>query len=275
MKRFIVLMVLLLLMVGASACIPASEGALTPSVTPTSEPSSTPTATIDWFPATTTPTPRPTEIITPTQTPDLLLSTELLQDDFSQTGLWSTFRTTTGNATYGKDRFTLAVSAPNGYLVSLRGEPELSDFYLEITASTSLCRGSDTYGLFLRSGGEGYGYRWVITCDGRTRLERVKDFQASLVEDWVGSPYILPGSPVTLHLGVWMAGPEMRFFVEGVEVFSTREPLYTSGVLGVFARASGETPVTVSFSDMVVYSIDTAALPTRTPFPLATATPQR
>lgn len=275
MKRFIVLMVLLLLMVGASACIPANEAALTPTATPTSEPSSTPTATIDWFPATSTPTPRPTEIITPTPTPDLLLSTELLRDDFSQTGLWSTFRTTTGNATYGKDRFTLAVSAPNGYLVSLRSEPELSDFYLEITASTSLCRGSDTYGLFLRSGGEGYGYRWVITCDGRTRLERVKDFQASLVEDWVGSPYILPGSPVTLHLGVWMAGSEMRFFVEGVEVFSTREPLYTSGVVGVFARASGETPVTVSFSDMVVYSIDTASLPTRTPFPLATATPQR
>ncbi|MHB1337456.1 MAG: hypothetical protein ACYCYG_01400 [Bellilinea sp.] len=273
MKRFIVLLVLLLLMVGASACVPAGEAAVTPVSTPTSAPSSTPTATIDWFPVTATPTPRPIEIITPTATPDLLLGAELLRDDFSEQGAWSTFRTTTGTASYGKERFTLAVSAPEGYLVSLRSTPELSDFYLEITASTSLCRDSDSYGLFLRSGGEGYGYRWVITCDGRTRLERVRDFQATLVEDWVASPYMMSGSPVTLHLGVWMAGGEMRFFVERVEIFRAREPFYTSGLVGVFARASGETPVTVSFSDMVVYSINTAALPTRTPYPLVTATP--
>lgn len=273
MNRLIVLPVLLLLMVGASACVPAGEAALTPVSTPTSAPSSTPTATIDWFPVTATPTPRPTEITTPTATPDLLLGAELLRDDFSEQGAWSTFRTTSGTAGYGKERFTLAVSAPEGYLVSLRATPELSDFYLEITASTSLCRDADSYGLFLRASGEGYGYRWVITCDGRTRLERVRDFQATLVEDWVTSPYIMSGSPVTLHLGVWMAGGEMRFFVEGVEIFRAREPFYTSGLVGVFARASGETPVTVSFSNLVVRGINTAALPTRTPYPLATAAP--
>lgn len=272
MKRTIFLFVLLLLMLGASACLPADESILTPSVTPTSAPSSTPTATIDWFPATATPTPRPTEVILPTPTPNLMLAGELLRDNFTETGLWGTFRTTTGTASYGKERFTLAVSAPKGYLVSLRSTPELSDYYLEITASTSLCRDTDSFGLFLRAGGEGYGYRWVITCDGRTRLERVQDFYATLVVDWVSSPYITPGSPAVMQLGVWMAGPEMRFFVEGVEVFQAREPFYTSGMVGVFARASGDTPVTVSFSDMVVYSIDKSALPTRTPFPLATAT---
>lgn len=260
-------------MVGASACNPGDGAALTPSLSPTSAPSPTPTATIDWFPATATPTPRPTEIILPTPTPNLLLGSELLRDDFTDTDQWSTFRTTTGTAAFGKERFTLAVSAPKGYLVSLRQTPELDDFYLEITASTSLCRETDSYGLFLRSGGEGYGYRWVITCDGRTRLERVQDFYASLVVDWVGSPYITPGSPANLRLGVWMAGPEMRFFVEGVEIFQAREPFYTGGMVGVFARASGDTPVTVSFSDMVVFGIDTAALPTRTPFPLASPTP--
>jgi len=119
----------------------------------------------------------------------------------------------------------------------------------------------------------GYGYRWVITCDGRTRLERVQDFYATLVVDWVSSAFITPGSPTSLHLGVWMVGPEMRFFVEGVEVFQTREPFYTSGMVGVFARASGDTPVTVRFSDLTVYSIDKSALRRRTPFPLATSTP--
>jgi hypothetical protein len=202
-----------------------------------------------------------------------MLGEEILRDDFSEPGAWDTFRSTTGTATYGKDRFTLAVSAPKGYLVSLRSEPELGDFYLEVTASTSLCREGDSYGLFLRSGGEGYGYRWVITCDGRTRLERVKDFQATLVADWVGSSYIQPGSPVTLRLGAWLAGDEMRFFVQGEEIFSAREPVYDKGILGFFARASGDTPVTVSFSDLQVYSIDTALLPTHTPYPTATPAP--
>lgn len=260
-------------MLGSSGCIPADDTLPTPAAATTSQPSSTPTATIDWFPATVTPTASPTVIILPTPTPNLMLSEELLRDDFSETGLWGTFRTTTGTAAYGKERFTLAVSAPKGYLSTLRSAPELSDYYLEITASTSLCRETDSYGLILRAGGEGYGYRWVITCDGRTRLERVQDFYATLVVDWVSSPYITPGSPAKLRLGVWMAGPEMRYFVNGVEVFRAWEPFYTSGMVGVFARASGDTPVTVSFSDMVVYGIDKSALPTRTPFPLATAVP--
>ncbi|MFA5835343.1 MAG: hypothetical protein WC837_00165 [Bellilinea sp.] len=273
MKIGLLILGLLLLGVGAFACTPAASEPEAPLGTPTSAPNATLTPTIDWFPATPTATMRPTEQIQPTATPALALGAELLRDDFSSEGQWATFRDTAGSASYGKERFTLAVSAKEGYLLSLRGAPELTDFYLEITASPSLCRNTDSYGLFLRSGGEGYGYRWVITCDGRTRLERVRDFQASLVEDWVGSPFILPGSPVTLRLGAWLSGAEMRFYVEGVEIFRTREPLYTGGVLGVFARASGETPVTVSFSDLAVYAIDPAALPTRTPYPQTTATP--
>lgn len=264
---------LLLLVVGASACLPVAAVDATPTITPTSVITETSTPTIDWFPATATPTVRPTEMLLPTATPALALGAELLRDDFSSAGDWATIQTTTGSAQYGKDRFTLAVKAKEGYLLSLRNAPELKDFYLEITASPSLCRATDSYGLYLRSGGEGYGYRWVVTCDGRTRLERVRDFHASLVEDWNGSPWLTPGSPVTIHLGVWMSGAEMRFYAEGVEIFRTREPLYASGTIGVFARASGETPVTVSFSDLTVYAIDTSALPTRTPYPTATAKP--
>lgn len=275
MKIVFLIFGMLLLGVGASACTSAAAVEETPLISPTSLPGATLTPTIDWFPATPTATMRPTEIILPTATPALALGAELLRDNFSSDGQWATFRTAAGSASYGKERFTLAVSAKEGYLVSLRDAPELNDFYLEITASPSLCRGTDSYGLFFRSGGEGYGYRWVITCDGRTRLERVRDFHASLVEDWVGSPFILPGSPVTLRLGAWMSGAEMRFYVEGVEVFRTREPLYASGLIGLFARASGNTSVTVSFSDLVVYGIDSAALPTRTPYPQATATPVR
>lgn len=262
---------MLLLVLGASACTPAAAVS-TPTPTATPQASLTPTATIDWFPATATPTLRPTDVILPTATPALALGAELLRDDFSNPGAWAVVRNTTGTAQYGKDRFTLAVSAKNGYLVSLRDNPEFGDFYLEVTVSPSLCRGSDQYGLFLRSGGEGYGYRWVITCDGRTRLERVRDFRASLVEDWVTSPFILPGVPVSMRLGAWMAGSELRFYSQGVEVFRTREPFYAGGKIGVFARASSDTPVTVSFSDLVVSGIDLSALPTRTPFPQATPT---
>jgi hypothetical protein len=271
-KNRLFFLALLILGAGTAACLPAARTSTPPTSSPAQSASATPTATIDWFPATATATLRPTEVIQPTATAALALGAELLRDDFSSPGEWEVIRNTTGSSQYGKNRFTLAVSAKEGYLLSLRSTPEFKDFYLEITASPSLCRDSDSYGVYLRSGGEGYGYRWVITCDGRTRLERVRDFHASLVEDWVGSPFLTPGSPVTLHLGAWMSGPEMRFYVEGVEVFRTREPLYAGGQIGLFARASGDTPVTVSFSDLKVFSIDSAALPTRTPFPQAVPT---
>lgn len=271
MKRL--LSALLLLIIGAAGCAPAlSEAELlletgTPTVT------ASPTATIDWFPATNTPSPAPTQAVTPSPTPDFGLGSMLLEDNFINTEAWTVYQTTNGSAAYGKNEFTLAVASSKTYLTSLRSQPLLGDFYLEVTANPSLCREDDSYGLLLRAANEWSYYRWVVTCDGQTRLERVKDGFAVLVQDWLYSAQIRSGSETEMRLGAWLAGGEMRFFIDDVEQFSARDPVWTNGLIGFFARAGGDTPLTVNFSGLSVYAVDASALPANTPTPAITSTP--
>jgi hypothetical protein len=264
---------MLLILVGAAACTPAAieiapvVETIIPSLT------TSPTGTIDWFPATSTFTPAPTQAITTTPTPELGLGETLLTDNFSEPGQWSTFKNSNGSAAYGKNEFTLAVSTPKGYITSLRSQPILSDFYLEISVNPSLCSEGDSYGLLLRAANEWSYYRYVITCDGQVRLERVKDSFAVLVQDWLYSAQIRPGPEADLHIGVWMYRDQMRFFIDGIEQFTARDPVWTNGSLGFFARAGGETPLTVNFSDLSVRAINPSALPTRTPLGTTSVTP--
>jgi len=257
----------LLVGLGLAACAPVAGQGRELLETPTPTLSPTPTATVVWFPPTATPTPIPTREIVPTPTPQLGLAAEILREDFSDGVSWTTGRTSSGSAAYGPNRLTLAVSAQRGLVNSMRAVPNLSDFYLEVTAKLSLCRDADSYGLLLRAADEWNAYRWVITCDGRTRLERVRDGRFVPLQDWEHSMHIPPGAPEEVELAVWMYGPQMRFFIGGNEVFAYRDPVLSSGSLGIFARAAADTPITVSLSDLTVWSLDPAAIPTPTLVP--------
>lgn len=273
MSRRILLLSLCMLLAGAAAaCSPALGSELSAEPSATIPPTPTTTATIVWFPPTPTRTPQPTREFVPTPTPQLGIDQPILSDDFTNRDEWATSRTAIGSVAYGVDDLTLAVASARGYLVGLRKAPVLDDFYLEFTASPSLCRAADQYGLLLRASDEWNYYRWVLTCDGRTRLEKVRQGAIALVEDWIESPQVPPGAGADLRLGVWMFGTQMRFFINGVEQFSARDGLWQSGRVGVFIRAAGEPPLTVSFDDLAVWSLDRSLIPTPTRPP--TDTPQ-
>ncbi len=252
-----------------SACLPAGEISAPLPDTPTPQPSGTPTPTIVWFPPTPTRTPPPTQVFLPTPTPQLGKAQILFEEDFRQREGWVTSRTTAGSVAYGVEELTLAVASRRAYLVSLRRTPQFSDFYLEMTARVSLCQTDDQYGLLLRAADDWNYYRWVITCDGRTRLERVQQGAFVVVQDWLESPRIQAGALAENRLGVWMFGREMRFFVNDLELFSARDPVWSEGLVGVFVRAAGEPPLTVSFDDVRVWSLDRTQIPTPTPLPTA------
>ena len=245
-----------------SACLPQEPTPLPPTGTPPPAPASiqTATPTVDWFPATGTPTLAPTPVFTPT--PDLRpgLGEVLLRDDFTDPKAWQAEKSPAGNIAYGTGELTLAVAAPKGALSSLRSGPELSDYYLEVTAAPSLCRGADAYGLLLRASSTPNFYRFTLTCDGQTRLERIRNGTAMVLQDW--TPRI--GPPLPSRLGVWIAGDEIRVFIDDYFQFSARDPVLTSGTLGVFARAAGDSALTVSFSDLVVRQIGTDPVPAQT-----------
>ncbi len=258
----------LLLVAGMlSACLPAGGMSAPLPDTPTPLPTDTPTPTVVWFPPTPTRTPPPTQVFQPTPTPQLGKNRIVLEDDFSAREGWATSRTTAGSVAYGVDELTLAVASRRAYLVSLRRTPPLNDFYLEMTAEVSLCQTDDQYGLLLRAADEWNYYRWVITCDGRTRLERVQQGAFVVVQDWVESPRIQAGALAENRLAAWMFGREMRFFINDLELFRARDPVWSEGLVGVFVRAAGEPPLTVSFDDLQVWSLDRTQIPTATPVP--------
>ncbi len=92
-------------------------------------------------------------------------------DDFSDDSLWDTAVSDNGSAAISMNRLSLAVQ-PGYYLSSMRRELPLSDFYAEITARPSLCRGEDNYGVIVRGVGSSF-YRFVLTCNGEIRAERI------------------------------------------------------------------------------------------------------
>jgi hypothetical protein len=149
-------------------------------------------------------------------------------------------------------RLTLALSEPNTFLFTTRHTPVFADFYLEITASPKLCRGTDEYGLLVRVTGSLEYYRFSLSCDGRARADRYINGIVTSIAPWTPNGVIPTAVPSSVRLGVWALGGEIRFFVNDQFLFSVRDTLLYAGTVGVFVRTAGETPVTVSFTELVV-----------------------
>ena len=222
------------------------------------------TATPIWFPATATSTPQP--VRTQIATPEMLngLGSVIATDDFSRSSTWDTASSNDGSASISRDRLTLAVQ-PGVYLISLQRDIVAGDFYAEITARPSLCRGADEYGFLARANAVTY-YRFSLTCSGQAHAERISVKERHDLYEPVLSGDVPPGAPGEVRIGVWAAGSELRLFLNGRFQFSISDLNLASGTVGVFTRAAGDTPVTVTFSDLVVRAVDYVP-PTRTPNP--------
>ncbi len=236
-----------LLLTSCSALGRPTLGTATPRP-PTPTPLLSPTPV--WFPPTDTPTP--SALIAPTATPDLLpgLGRVLYTDDFTDPANWSDLGTD-----YIRDgRLTLAAS--NGvYLMSLHQELLLSDFYAEIAAHLHLCRGADEYGLLVRAVPASY-YRFTLNCNGDIKADRVTSGARVPLQLPLPTLHAPRGGPSEVTLAVWAVGREMRFFLNGRYQFSVDDPVFPSGSLGFFVRASQDTPVTVSFTDLIVRAVN-------------------
>jgi hypothetical protein len=217
---------------------------------------STPTPTIEWFPPTPTYTPFPTPIITPTMVASPLAGELIFQDNFTEPTQWILGQTASTSVALGVDELTLALDHPGAYLYSLRQKTDMTDFYLEITASPSLCRGPDEYGLLLRVSPALDFYRFSLTCDGQLRLDKYFQGKASSPRPLMYSGAVPPGAPSSSRLGVWASGKEMRFYVNGEYQFTINDPSLNGGGFGAFIRSNGENAVTISFSDMQVYEAE-------------------
>ncbi len=254
--------VLVLSLLSACSNLPAADLAI---ASPDSTQTPVPSPTILWFPPSATPSPQvfPTQIPTPEKKPGI--GAAILTDDFSLPKNWNTAVSNDGSAAVSRNRLTLAVQ-PGVYMISLRMDGLPANFYAEISAQTSLCRGLDEYGLLVRANAVAY-YRFALICNGTERAERASSRSRALLQPAIPSGDVPPGSPGEVRIGLWVDGPEMRFFLNGRYQFSVTDKSYASGTIGVFAHSMGDTPVTVTFSDLVVYDLQAqpASSPTAAP----------
>jgi len=258
--RFLIVIICGLLF---TACSGAGLEAVTATPPP---PTSTPlqTPTIVWFPATNTPTPQ--VVRTQPPTPEMLtgLGELIAVDDFSDPGEWDTSVSDDGSAIVSRDRLTL-VAQPGVYMTSMQRQMVLGNFYAEITANPSLCRGEDEYGFLVRASAATY-YRFSLTCNGQAHAERISLSERHVLHKPVVSGDVPPGAPGEVRIGVWASGSELRLFLNERFQFSFTDSNISSGTVGVFVRATGETPVTVAFSNLRVQAVEYFP-PTSTPNP--------
>ena len=254
-------------LLGLAACaIQPVENAARVTDTPTA--TLTPTRTPVWFPPTETPTPIPTATPVPTLDMRPGVGEVVAKDDFTGNN-WKTGESEAGRITLSRGELTLAVTAERGVLTSLRNGVLPGEGYLEITLQASLCRPEDVYGVLVRAASPRDGYRLLFNCGGFLRAERLKDGKIALLQDW--TPVAgLPSGLLPARLGVWMAGQELRLFVNDVYQFSVRDPVWTEGSIGVYARAAGSSPLTVTFTALEVRALDASRIPTATPIPSPT-----
>lgn len=254
-----------------SACMPQERVVqeLVPSAT--LSPSPQPSDTIVWFPPTATlrpivtPTPLPTEDMSPG------VSSLLFEEPFTGEVPWRIFRTDMGSVAYGNNVLTIAISQSKGNMYSQANIPLLTDFFLEVTTTASLCRAEDVYGLMFRTTDGLNGYRLLISCGGLLRLERLSNGKVAILQDWTPSAQIRPGAPQILKVGVWAFRDDLRIFINDRFQFNVADRVWSSGVLGIFARSGGENVVSVSYSELKVYSLSVQPTPT---VPSPTFTPQ-
>lgn len=242
---------LAILLVGTS-CAPGLDDFVEPTaILSTASTQATPTA-IAWFPP--TDTPPAIQVATQEPTPERKpgVGEVLIVDAMTSATHWNASSAGPAPVTVSAQGLTLSAEPGKPAVVSLHRSAVLDDLYIELTARPSLCKGEDAYGLAIRSLSEVTYYRFAAVCDGTAAAERVSRGAARAMQPPIATADVPSGAPGEVRLGVWALGSEMRFFLNGRYQFTVTDASYRVGAIGVFAQASGGTPVVVTFSDMEV-----------------------
>lgn len=234
----------------------------TASSTPTLElPTSTITPTIQWFPATNTRTPFPDQGSTPTPGVVPKLGALIFRDIFSDAAQWTATTSNAGNSIVSNNRLTLTLAEGTDLVTisSLRMQPLVSDFYAVINAQLSLCRGRDQISLLFRVTSAADFYRYSVNCSGEVRLERVVSGKPFVIRDWAPSPDAPLGAPGEVRMSVYAAGRDLRFYLGDNFQFTVNDQFFLQGGLGLSIRSEAGNPMTISFSELTVNAVPSAA----------------
>jgi hypothetical protein len=249
----------------AGTTAPSAEG-------PTEAPATMTTGPVSETPppesSTETPTPTEPQESTSTPTPtDTAAPTSLPSDPRAALGepdFLDTFQNGDNWALYEDDHVRFRVNDGTLRMVAFNPDfwdgfvlswPVISDFYLEMTATTKSCSGRDNYGLVARAGNSDNGYAaylFGISCDGRYSL-RIWDGESfTRLIDWTESEHIESGSNQTNRIGFMADGDTLSLYANGNLLKETQDDTFDEGKFGVFVGSANTSDFTV-LDDEIAY----------------------
>lgn len=151
----------------------------------------------------------------------------------------------------GKLLFTMI--KPLGWSVWVFAAPEVTDYYLEITAKTpSDCPGKERYGLIFQTPKSSYteGYLLQVACSGEFRLGMYDGSSWDSLIKWTSDPAINAGPDKTNKLGVMKQGKQIAVYINGQLVGKATDDSYTGeGKFGVLVHSDNTNNFTITFDN--------------------------
>ncbi len=222
---------------------PATE---TP-IPPTAEPSLTPTLTS---------TPKPTATLSG-EDPRQALGDPTFQDTkFKEDTNWgSAWKDDFTQGEFKNNELVLTSIGVDGWTVSW---PKISDFYIEMTATTGDCSGMDRYGLIVRVP-ESFdtGYLYGFTCDGQYSLrvwDQAKKQYTYLIK-WTHSDEITTGSNQTNRLGLKVIGDKFSLYANGHLIDSATDSRFDKGRFGPFIGHAATEDFTIYIKEIAYWDL--------------------
>ena len=184
------------------------------------------------------------------------LTNLLVEDNFSDQSLWETRQSESGNIAYGNQNLTLAVAKQSASLFSLSQHTLPENFAAEITVQVSLCQPEDQIGIIFWHRSNSDFYRLLINCNGHYRLELIQAGQNVVLYDWEPATQMQLAVPWTNRFGLRTYRGHFQLYINDRFQFEEQLAEDVVGVLGVFARTISAKAMTVRFSDLQIYQVE-------------------
>lgn len=157
----------------------------------------------------------------------------IIEESFTtgQTGRWLTEADSNGRTAIVNDQLEILIDQPNTIQYVTLEEPLLQDFDLSFEAARMEGTPNSTVGILFRMQSPSQFYRLALNGEGLYIIERHNaDGSRNLLSpNWAAHDAILQGSGVANRVRIVAIGPNLRFFVNDVEIASFADSTYASG----------------------------------------------
>ena len=225
-------------------------------------PSLTPTGTLPPSPTpTVSPTLTPTRSFTPpTDDPVLTLGAPNYRTDFPDGTNWYVYEDDNVKFEAIGHKFVMTAKQANGTDWWTLTAWKLTNYYLEMTATTDSCSGRDRYGLVV---GVPYpannpSYLLRFSCDGYYSFGFLNSDLGNhfhFLTDWTKSTYINSGSNQTNRIGFKAEGTHLKLYANGHFLTELNEPTFGQGRFGLTVGSLTTVNFVVRVSEVAYWNL--------------------